>query len=43
MNKITLASLLLCMSALGPVTRLYIKPYQWWNEALHGVALIKGF
>ncbi|MCQ2202610.1 MAG: glycoside hydrolase family 3 C-terminal domain-containing protein [Bacteroidales bacterium] len=28
----------LMMDQSQPVTRLGIKPYQWWNEALHGVA-----
>lgn len=29
---------LLMMDASKPVERLGIKPYNWWNEALHGVA-----
>ncbi len=28
----------LMMDQSQPVARLGIKPYQWWNEALHGVA-----
>lgn len=28
----------LMMDQSQPVSRLDIKPYQWWNEALHGVA-----
>ena len=26
------------MDSSKPVERLGIKPYNWWNEALHGVA-----
>ena len=26
------------MDTSQPVERLGIKPYNWWNEALHGVA-----
>lgn len=28
----------LMMDVSKPVERLGIKPYNWWNEALHGVA-----
>lgn len=28
----------LMMDTSQPVERLGIKPYNWWNEALHGVA-----
>ena len=28
----------LMMDSSKPVERLGIKPYNWWNEALHGVA-----
>ena len=28
----------LMMDQSKPVARLGVKPYQWWNEALHGVA-----
>lgn len=28
----------LMMDQSKPVERLGVKPYQWWNEALHGVA-----
>ena len=30
----------LMMDVSQPVERLGIKPYNWWNEALHGVAVL---
>ncbi len=32
----------LMMDSSKPVERLGIKPYNWWNEALHGVACRAG-
>ena len=32
----------LMMDSSKPVERLGIKPYNWWNEALHGVARAGG-
>ena len=29
---------MLMMDSSKPIERLGIKPYNWWNEALHGVA-----
>lgn len=39
LNELTLEEkVLLTMDVSQPVERLGIKPYNWWNEALHGVA-----
>ena len=38
-NQLTLEEKVqLMQDASRPVERLGIKPYNWWNEALHGVA-----
>ena len=39
MKELTLEEkVALMMDTSQPVERLGIKPYNWWNEALHGVA-----
>ena len=32
----------LFVNSAGPVERLNISHYEWWNEALHGVAYSPG-
>ncbi|HTG57026.1 MAG TPA: hypothetical protein VL943_12195, partial [Niabella sp.] len=39
LNRLTLEEkVMLMQDASKPVERLGIKTYNWWNEALHGVA-----
>ncbi len=39
LSRLTLEEkVLLMQDASRPIERLGIKPYNWWNEALHGVA-----